>query len=194
MSEDDVAPDAEDGEQVVVSGIDAAKEALARARAASSASARASAAAGSPRGTRTGARRTTGTDRRSGPGPDARDPMLLGSSVEKLLQERGWEQPTAAGGLTGRWAEIVGVDVAEHVQVETFEPAPDGRGLVLVLRADSTAWATTLQYMLPTLRLRIDTELGTGAVREITVLGPAAPSWKHGKLRVQGRGPRDTYG
>jgi predicted nucleic acid-binding Zn ribbon protein len=120
--------------------------------------------------------------------------MLLGSSVEKLLRERGWEQPTAAGGLTGRWAEIVGVDVAEHVQVETFEPSPDGRGLVLVLRADSTAWATTLQYMLPALRTRIDAELGAGAVRDITVLGPAAPSWKHGKLRVQGRGPRDTYG
>jgi len=194
VSDDELTPEVDDGEQVAVSGIDAAKEALARARAASSASARASAAAGAPRSTRTGARRTTGTDRRSGPGPDGRDPMLLGSSVEKLLQERGWEQPTAAGGLTGRWAEIVGVDVAEHVQVETFEPAPDGRGLVLVLRADSTAWATTLQYMLPTLRTRIDTELGTGAVRDITVLGPAAPSWKHGKLRVQGRGPRDTYG
>ena len=194
MSDDELTPEVDDGEQVAVSGIDAAKEALARARAASSASARASAAAGAPRSTRTGARRTTGTDRRSGPGPDGRDPMLLGSSVEKLLQERGWEEPTAAGGLTGRWAEIVGVDVAEHVQVETFEPAPDGRGLVLVLRADSTAWATTLQYMLPTLRTRIDTELGTGAVRDITVLGPAAPSWKHGKLRVQGRGPRDTYG
>ena len=186
---DDDGPDS--GEAAAPSGIDAAKEALARARAASSASGR---AGGAPRSTRSGARRTTGSDRRSGPGPDGRDPRLLGSSVEKLLRERGWEQPTAAGGLTGRWAEIVGVDVAEHVQVETFEPSPDGRGLVLVLRADSTAWATTLQYMLPTLRTRIDAELGAGAVRDITVLGPAAPSWKHGKLRVQGRGPRDTYG
>jgi predicted nucleic acid-binding Zn ribbon protein len=194
VSDDDLDTERDDEDPVTLSGIDAAKEALARARAASSASARARGAAGSPRSTRTGARRAAGTDRRSGPGPDGRDPMLLGSSVEKLLQERGWEQPTAAGGLTGRWAEIVGVDVAEHVQVETFEPSPDGRGLVLVLRADSTAWATTLQYMLPTLRTRIDAELGTGAVRDITVLGPAAPSWKHGKLRVQGRGPRDTYG
>jgi predicted nucleic acid-binding Zn ribbon protein len=185
--------DSIDREVSAPSGIDAAKEALARARAASSASGRA-AGTGGPSRSRSGARRTTGSDRRSGPGPDGRDPMLLGSSVEKLLRERGWEQPTAAGGLTGRWAEIVGIDVAEHVQVETFEPAPDGRGLVLVLRADSTAWATTLQYMLPTLRTRIDAELGAGAVRDITVLGPAAPSWKHGKLRVQGRGPRDTYG
>lgn len=171
-----------------LSGVDAAKEALARARAASSAAGRSGASrSGSPR-------RTPPTERRSGPGPDGRDPVPLGSSVERLLRERGWEQPTAAGGLTGRWVEIVGPDVAEHVLVETFEPAPDGRGLLLVLRADSTAWATTLQYMLPTLRTRIDAELGSGAVRDITVLGPAAPSWKHGRLRVQGRGPRDTYG
>ena len=177
----------------IPSGIDAAKEALARARAASSAAGRR--APSGPSGSSTSRRPTRRTpDVRSGPGPDARDPMTLGSSVDRLLRDRGWEQPTAAGGLTGRWAEIVGPDVAEHVVVETFEPAADGRGLLLVLRADSTAWATTLQYMLPALRTRVDAELGAGAVREITVLGPAAPSWKHGRLNVPGRGPRDTYG
>jgi predicted nucleic acid-binding Zn ribbon protein len=170
------------------SGIDAAKEALARARAASRT---ATSAAGSPaRSTR----RSPTTSTRSGPGPDGRDPQLLGSSVEHLMRERGWEQPTAVGGLTGRWAEIVGADVAEHVIPETFERAPDGRGLMLVLRADSTAWATTMRMLLPQVRARIDAELGTGTVRDISVLGPAAPSWKHGRLHISGRGPRDTYG
>ena len=28
----------------------------------------------------------------------------------------------------------------------------------------------------------------------LTVLGPSAPSWKRGALRIKGRGPRDTYG
>ena len=51
-----------------------------------------------------------------------------------------------------------------------------------------------MRTMLPTLRSRIDAELGAGAVRDISVLGPAAPSWKHGRLHVKGRGPRDTYG
>ena len=111
-----------------------------------------------------------------------------------MLRERGWEAPTAVGGLTGRWPEIVGADVAEHVVPETFEQAPDGRGLLLVLRADSTAWATTMQYMLPAVRARIDSELGSGTVRDIRILGPAAPSWKHGRFNVPGRGPRDTYG
>lgn len=169
-----------------VPATDAAKEALARARAAAAAAGPARASASS-RGARP-------APRTSGPRADGRDPQLLGPSVERLLAERGWTESAAVGGLTGRWAEIVGADVAEHVRPETFEQAPDGRGLVLVLRADSTAWATTLQYMLPALRTRIDEELGAGTVRDISVLGPAAPSWKHGRLSSPGRGPRDTYG
>ncbi len=176
------------------SGADAAKEALARARAAAGASQAASRAAGGPN--RTAPRRSDrgSTGAYSGSGPDQRDPQRFGTSVERMLRERGWEQPTAVGGLTGRWAEIVGADVAEHVVPETFEPAPDGRGLLLVLRAESSAWAYTMRTLLPDLRRRIDAELGAGAVRDITVLGPAAPSWKHGRFHVKGRGPRDTYG
>jgi predicted nucleic acid-binding Zn ribbon protein len=170
------------------SGVDAAKEALARARAASRTS------AADPRTSSRSTPRRSGSSSFSGSGPDGRDPQLLGSSVEHLMRERGWEQPTAVGGLTGRWAEIVGADVAEHVVPETFDRAPDGRGLLLVLRADSTAWATTMRMLLPQVRSRIDAELGTGTVRDISVLGPAAPSWRHGRLHISGRGPRDTYG
>ena len=177
---DDAGPDPVAG----MSGADAAKEALARARAA---------AAASPQ-RRTCARPTSASATRSGARADDRDPALLGASVDRLLRDRGWTVSAAVGGLTGRWAEIVGADVAEHVRPETFEQAADGRGLMLVLRADSTAWATTLQYMLPAVRSRIDAELGVGVVRDISILGPAAPSWKHGRLSAPGRGPRDTYG
>jgi predicted nucleic acid-binding Zn ribbon protein len=176
----------------VSSGSDAAKEALARARAAAGSAQAASRAAGGPNRNRS--RRPTTPGSYSGSGPDGRDPQLFGTSIERMLRERGWEQPTAVGGLTGRWAEIVGPDVAEHVVPETFEPASDGPGLLLVLRADSSAWAYTMRNLLPDLRRRIDHELGAGAVRDITVLGPAAPSWKHGRFHVKGRGPRDTYG
>lgn len=175
------------------SGIDAAKEALARARAAARQAPPASTRS-TWAGSGSGRPRRSGADVRSGPGPDQRDPQTIGSSIDRLMRDRGWEQSTAVGGLTGRWAEIVGADVAEHVVPETFEPAPDGRGLVLVLRADSTAWTTTMRLMLPTIRSRIDAELGPGTVRDISILGPAAPSWKHGRLHVPGRGPRDTYG
>jgi predicted nucleic acid-binding Zn ribbon protein len=190
---DDVDPDdptASESESATLSGADAAKEALARARAAART---APAPTAHPSGGHRGRRRID-PDTRSGPGPDARDPQSLGSSVDRLMRERGWLAPTAVGGLTGRWAEIVGTDVAEHVVPETFEPSPDGRGLLLVLRADSTAWATSMRMLLPQVRARIDVELGVGTVRDISVLGPASPSWKHGRLHVPGRGPRDTYG
>jgi len=195
--DDDRVPTAADGpagddDTPVSSGSDAAKEALARARAAAGSAQAASRASGGPNRTRQRRPATPGSY--SGSGPDGRDPQLFGTSLERMLRERGWEQPTAVGGLTGRWAEIVGPDVAEHVVPETFEPATDGPGLLLVLRADSSAWAYTMRNLLPDLRRRIDHELGAGAVRDITVLGPAAPSWKHGRFHVKGRGPRDTYG
>jgi len=31
-------------------------------------------------------------------------------------------------------------------------------------------------------------------VQRLRVHGPTAPDWRHGPLRVTGRGPRDTYG
>jgi predicted nucleic acid-binding Zn ribbon protein len=194
VPDDDVVETADAAESgpPTSSGTDAAKEALARARAAAGSAQAAARESGGPNRTRS--RRPSAAGSYSGSGPDGRDPQLFGTSLERILAERGWAQPTAVGGLTGRWAEIVGGDVAEHVVPETFEPSPDGAGLLLVLRADSSAWAYTMRNLLPDLRRRIDLELGAGAVRDISVLGPAAPSWKHGRYHIKGRGPRDTYG
>jgi predicted nucleic acid-binding Zn ribbon protein len=64
----------------------------------------------------------------------------------------------------------------------------------LVLRADSTAWASVMGLQVEQVRRRIGQEVGAGVVRHVTVLGPVAPSWKHGPRSVPGRGPRDTYG
>ncbi|NHC47402.1 DUF721 domain-containing protein [Motilibacter sp. K478] len=129
-----------------------------------------------------------GEELRSGPGPDDRDPQPVGSAVRRLLAERGWEVEAAVSGLLGRWPELVGPEVAAHATPERFD---DG---VLVVRADSTAWATQLRLLVPALRARIDAELGRGVCRAISVQGPAAPSWRRGPLSVRGRGPRDTYG
>jgi predicted nucleic acid-binding Zn ribbon protein len=32
------------------------------------------------------------------------------------------------------------------------------------------------------------------AIIELSIKAPGAPSWKHGRRSVPGRGPRDTYG
>ena len=36
--------------------------------------------------------------------------------------------------------------------------------------------------------------VGHNVVTRLNIHGPAAPSWNKGPRRVQGRGPRDTYG
>ncbi|MFW6773164.1 DUF721 domain-containing protein [Nocardioides sp. CPCC 205120] len=170
------------------------------------AAARAAAAAGGPPGLPGGGRRRTtgGTgwvgapDRRrgrskgptfSGSRPDDRDPQGVEGEVRRLVAQRGWELDLRVHGVFGRWAELVGPDVAEHSTPESFV---DGR---LVVRARATAWATQLRLLAPTLLQRINTELGSGTVTAIEVLGPQGPSWKKGPRSVRdGRGPRDTYG
>jgi predicted nucleic acid-binding Zn ribbon protein len=161
--------------------VDAAREALNRARAA----ARERGAA--PDAVR---RPWAPSQTRSGAGPDGRDPMLLGDSVRGLVRDQGWTTPTAVAGVLGRWPEIVGAEVAAHVQPEAFDEKT-GR---LVLRADSTSWASAMKLHVPKVLQRVAADVGANIVKTVTVLGPAAPSWKHGPLAVPGRGPRDTYG
>ena len=172
-------------------GLEVAREALASARAEAR---RRGLAPGKPQprtkapdGTRRRRPRPV-TEQRSGAHPDERDPQLLGPTLDRLMAERGWETDAAVGGVMGRWAAIVGPDVSAHAVPLAFE---DGE---LVVGADSTAWATQIRLLAPTLLARLADELGAGVVTSVTVRGPSAPSWKRGLLAVRGRGPRDTYG
>lgn len=125
----------------------------------------------------------------SGAYPDERDPQLLDTTVGRLVDDRGWELDLRVHAVFGRWAELVGVEVADHTTPESFA---DGR---LVVRTDSTAWATQLKLLAPTVVRRLNEELGHGTVTLIEVLGPHGPTWKKGPRSVRdGRGPRDTYG
>ena len=119
----------------------------------------------------------------------ARDPAPLGDAVHQLTRQLGWKQPLSIGGVIGRWREVVGDQIADHCSPETFEEG------VLVLRTDSTAWATQIRLLTPQLDRRLAEEVGEGVVTSIKVLGPGGPSWSRGRRRVQGgRGPRDPYG
>ncbi|MEU7878402.1 DUF721 domain-containing protein [Microbispora bryophytorum] len=130
--------------------------------------------------------------RRSGSGGqrrDSGDPLQFGRAIRDLLAARGWEQPVAVGGVFGRWAEIVGPELAAHTRPETFE---DGE---VVVAADSTAWATQVRLLASTLVKRLNEELGDGIVTRVKVHGPGAGQRQAGGLRVRGsRGPGDTYG
>ena len=120
---------------------------------------------------------------------NGRDPMLLGEELDAFVSERGWKVDVAVGAVIGRWATIVGEEVAQHCHPVEFVDT------VLTVRADSTAWATNLRLMSATLMGTLAREVGEGTVSQIRVVGPSAPSWSKGMRRVQdGRGPRDTYG
>lgn len=118
----------------------------------------------------------------------ARDPHSIGEVVSRLSKSRGWNTQVAVGSVLGRWAELVGENVAAHCKPESFEDT------VVVVRCDSTSWATQLRLLSHQILKKIDAELGPGIVTVIKVLGPNAPSWRHGLRTVAGRGPRDTYG
>jgi len=125
----------------------------------------------------------------SGAHPDERDPQLLDTTLSRLIDDHGWSLDLKVHSVFGRWPDIVGVEVAQHCAPTSFT---DGR---LVIRTDSTAWATQLRLLAPTLVRRLNEELGHGSVTVIVVEGPNVPSWKKGRLGTRdGRGPRDTYG
>ena len=125
----------------------------------------------------------------AGAHPDDRDPQLLDTTVGRLVDDHGWELDLRVHGVFGRWPELVGAEVAAHSTPESFD---DGR---LVVRTDSTAWATQLTLLAPTVVRRLNEELGHGTVTVIDVQGPRGPSWRKGPRSVRdGRGPRDTYG
>jgi predicted nucleic acid-binding Zn ribbon protein len=161
-------------------GADLVRTALARAKA----EARARAAV-SARGTRAAARREQAEQaeqRASG------DPVAFGSAVNELLDERGWQGDAQAARVLADWESIVGAEVAAACHPVRL------RAGELQIEAESTAWATQLRLLSRSLLARITAELGPGIVTRLVVRGPTAPDWRHGRLRVPGRGPRDTYG
>jgi predicted nucleic acid-binding Zn ribbon protein len=124
----------------------------------------------------------------SGAAADGRDPARLGASLDDLVRERHWEATVRSAGLSSRWDQIVGAEIAAHCRPERLT---DGE---LTCVAESTAWATQIRLLNRQIRERIAAGVGPGVVRSLRVHGPTAPDWRHGPLRVRGRGPRDTYG
>ena len=184
----DAGDEASGGGSPGAQGADAVRAALNRARVAAAARGQ---RPGSPGGSAYAAarRRRSAQQARSGAGPDARDPQTVATSIGRLVDEQGWADPVAVGGVVGRWDVVVGADVAAHCRPLEFE---DG---VLTVAADSSAWATQVRLLVPALMRRLADEVGEGVVRRVVVRGPSGPSWRRGPRVAPGsQGPRDTYG
>ncbi len=173
--ERDRAAGAEPGPQP--SGPDLARAALAQAK-----------ARAKERGLRPRSGRVRRLPDRPGSGSDDRDPMLFGAAIQRLVAERGWEATTSAARVIGEWDQLVGSAVADHCRPASLS------GGELVLVAESSAWATQLRLMTRMLVARLSAQVGAGVVDTVVVRGPSQPDWRRGPRRVQGRGPRDTYG
>lgn len=127
-------------------------------------------------------------ERRSGSGKDARDPVLFGDAVRRLVEERGWQETTTNASVLERWEDLVGAELAGHCRPVSLVEGE------LVLVAESSAWATQVRLLAGQLMATLRAAVGPGVVEKVVVRGPAQPDWRKGPRRVQGRGPRDTYG
>ncbi|MBT1608675.1 DciA family protein [Curtobacterium poinsettiae] len=142
----------------------------------------------SKRGTDARRRRAREFDADTVPYGRGREPKGLADIVGSLAHELGWTEPLARSELFVDWPSVVGEELAKHSRPVTID---DG---ALVIRCDSTAWATQLRLMRATVTTTIAERHPEAGVESIRVSGPDAPAWKRGPRTVQGRGPRDTYG
>jgi len=117
------------------------------------------------------------------------DPLLIKSTLDELVKGRQWESALAEGNLFTSFSEIVGDEIAAHSEPITFFEG------VLTIRASSTAWATQLNLLKPTILEKLRSSAPGVLVDDFVVVGPRAPSWRKGLRTIRGaRGPRDTYG
>jgi predicted nucleic acid-binding Zn ribbon protein len=117
------------------------------------------------------------------------DPQQLNTVLNDLISSREWQQGIAEGTLFTNWVSVVGAEVAQHALPVTLI---DGK---LTIQTTSTAWATQLTAMAPTLLKEISSSAPGALVEELSIIGPNAPSWKKGLRTIKNhRGPRDTYG
>ena len=117
------------------------------------------------------------------------DPLLLKNTLDELIKGRQWENSLAEGNLFSSWDEIVGEEIALHSEPITFFEG------LLTIRASSTAWATQLGLLKPSLIKNLQEAAPDVTIQDLVILGPKAPSWKKGLRTIRGaRGPRDTYG
>jgi predicted nucleic acid-binding Zn ribbon protein len=117
-----------------------------------------------------------------------RDPRGIDDILDGLTTRLGWNSSLAKAELLASWGEIAGVETAEHSEPIGIE---DG---VLIVRCDSTAWATQLRLMRGTITTNIAQRFPDADIESVKFDGPNAPSWKRGTRSIPGRGPRDTYG
>ena len=101
----------------------------------------------------------------------------------------GWSATAAGRSPCGCGASSPGGPSWSATRSPTTAPRSRSPTARLVVRTDSTAWATQLKLLTPTVVRRLNEELGHGTVPLIEVLGPAPADVEEGPA-VHARRPR----
>ena len=123
---------------------------------------------------RSGFRKTQNNDQTNESREKNIDPQSLEAVLAEMVAGRNWGQGIAEGNLFSNWAEVVGVEIAEHT---TPISLVDGR---LTIQSTSSAWATQMRLMQNELLKTISNSAPGALVEELNMIGPHAPSWKRG--------------
>lgn len=133
-------------------------------------------------------RRAKGGEVGGTPFGSGRDPNMLGSVLQAVVQDMGWAGELEQARIVEEWEEFAGTAIAEHTRVIGISQG------ILEVQCDSTTWATELRRLRAEMLTRLLHEYPDAEIRDMRFLAPGAPSWRHGARVVRGRGPRDTYG
>ena len=110
--------------------------------------------------------RKTNFRTRSNTAGKSRDPKLIGDALNEFVDNVGWQQPKALANLHTKFESVVGAETAAHLVIERFENGE------LILRADSTSWATQLKYLAPVLLEKLQTAAPELSIQSVKVLSP----------------------
>ena len=94
---------------------------------------------------------------------DPPDPRPLKASLDKVARSLGGPDAGSLSGLFGRWADIVGPQLAAHARPLTLSSG------VLVVAVTEPAWATQLTFLEGELLGRFREALGEGVVERVEV-------------------------
>lgn len=98
-------------------------------------------------------------DRREGP-----PPASMAHVLEQLAGRKSWSRRLEGARIHEHWAAIAGESLAEHTEPVRLH------GGVLVMRAESAAWATQVRYLTTELARRANEVLGDGQVERVQVI------------------------
>lgn len=108
----------------------------------------------------------------------ARAPRPVGDLLRGLVERRGWNERLRGAAVFVRWEELVGPELSRRCR-----PVRLAGGL-LVVRAESPAWAAEVAYLVGEVIARATEVIGHGLVRDIrVVVGPLTDASSSGSNR-----------